>query len=154
MQRRRGYEGGDAGDSFEDGVMGRSTAWTAVGGEGRMRGNDDDDDGVDEGERGESEEEGSRIAALVAAITLSARSCACLQERLWAFRARCPAKQVSLAKGPTIYAVVSTAVASTVFGGAPNGATKRVWGVPRWGGGAMRTSTLGPQVELPIPRHA
>ena len=30
------------------------------------------------------------------------------------------------------------------FGGAPYGATKRVRGVPKWGGGVMRTFPLGP----------
>ena len=41
------------------------------------------------------------------------------------------------------------------LGGAPFGATKRVRGVPKWGGGAMRTFPLGPSVELPMgPRSA
>ena len=48
------------------------------------------------------------------------------------------------------YAVVSAAVVPTACGGAPYRATKRVRGVSKWGGGAMRTCPLGPQVELPM----
>ena len=40
--------------------------------------------------------------------------------------------------------------ATGAFGGAPYGATKRVRGVPKWGGGGMRTLPLGPSVELPM----
>ena len=36
------------------------------------------------------------------------------------------------------------------FGGAPYGATNRVRGVPKLGGGAMRTLPLGPSVVLPM----
>eukprot|EP00959_Pyramimonas_sp_CCMP1952_P312152 6533048-Pyramimonas_sp.AAC.1 len=40
------------------------------------------------------------------------------------------------------------------FGGAPDGATKRVKGEPRWACGGrgrhMRTRPLGPSVELPM----
>ena len=34
--------------------------------------------------------------------------------------------------------------ATGAFGGAPNGATKRVRGVPKWGGGGMRAQPFGP----------
>ena len=45
--------------------------------------------------------------------------------------------------------------ATEAFGGTPYGATKRVRGVPKWGGAAMRTLLLGPSVVLPMgPRNA
>ena len=34
--------------------------------------------------------------------------------------------------------------ATGAFGGAPDGATKRVRGAPKWGGDAMRAAQLGP----------
>ena len=44
--------------------------------------------------------------------------------------------------------------ATGAAGGAPCGATKRVWGVPKLRGCAMRPRPLGPLVELPMgPRN-
>eukprot|EP00959_Pyramimonas_sp_CCMP1952_P304122 6365143-Pyramimonas_sp.AAC.1 len=40
--------------------------------------------------------------------------------------------------------------ASGAFGGALPGAPKHVRGVPEWGGAAMRTLPLGPSVEPPM----
>ena len=38
--------------------------------------------------------------------------------------------------------------------GAPSGATKRVRGVPKWGGAAMRTLQMGPSLERSMgPRN-
>ena len=39
------------------------------------------------------------------------------------------------------------------FGGAPYRAANRVRGVPKWGGGAMRTLPFGPSVELSMGRE-
>ena len=52
-------------------------------------------------------------------------------------------------KDPTICSC-EYCVVGTTFGGAPYVATNRVRGVPKWGGGAMRTLQLGPSVELPM----
>ena len=48
----------------------------------------------------------------------------------------------------TVGAVLHATPTIGAFGGAPYGATKRVRGVPKWGGAAMRTLPLGPSAEL------
>eukprot|EP00959_Pyramimonas_sp_CCMP1952_P470243 9496305-Pyramimonas_sp.AAC.1 len=40
--------------------------------------------------------------------------------------------------------------ATATLNGAPYGATKRMRGVPKWCGAAMRAAPLGPSVELPM----
>ena len=49
-------------------------------------------------------------------------------------------------RGPNHHADAATGA----FGGAPYGATERVRGAPKWGGGGMRALPLGPSVELPM----
>ena len=44
----------------------------------------------------------------------------------------------------------SATPATGAFGVAPDGATKRVRGLPKWVEQGMRTLLLGPPVELPI----
>ena len=54
-----------------------------------------------------------------------------------------PSLSNDLGEGPNHMHVVSAVVVSIAFGGSPYGATKRVNGVPEWGGTTTRALQLG-----------